>query len=281
MNDLVQTKHEITATPIQTAETIFNFEGFSVRTVTDENGEPWFVGKDVAEALGYSNPQKAIRDHCKGVNETFIPSARGSQMTNIIPERDVYRLIMRSKLPSAERFEEWVVGEVLPSIRKHGIYATPMTVERACADPDWAIGVLQTLKFEQEQRALATKQRDEAIRTKAEIGSRREATSMATASAAVRKANALEDELGKGKNWKAAKSISWVKDFFVPSRGLWVTLGKKLTALSIELDLEVRKIEHDQYGKINAYHVDVIKTMRHRIEADLNMLGKYRIEEAA
>ncbi|KTC25455.1 transporter [Pseudomonas putida] len=104
---------------------LFNFEGFDVRVVLIE-GEPWFSARDVAEGLGYSNPQKAVRDHCKsprpvGVNDSFTlgPSA------NIIPERDVYRLVMRSKMPQAERFEEWVVGEVLPSIRKTGGYSTP------------------------------------------------------------------------------------------------------------------------------------------------------------
>lgn len=104
---------------------LFNFEGFDVRVVLVD-GEPWFSARDVAEGLGYSNPQKAVRDHCKsprpvGVNDSFTlgPSA------NIIPERDVYRLVMRSKMPQAERFEEWVVSEVLPSIRKTGGYTAP------------------------------------------------------------------------------------------------------------------------------------------------------------
>lgn len=101
--------------------TPFLFEGHQVRTVVKDS-EPWFVAKDVAEVLGYSNPQKAIRDHCKGVNETVTPSAGGPQTVNIIPEMDVYRLIIRSKLPAAQRFEEWVVGEVLPTIRKTGRY---------------------------------------------------------------------------------------------------------------------------------------------------------------
>lgn len=104
---------------------LFNFEGFDVRVVLVD-GEPWFSARDVAEGLGYSNPQKAVRDHCKsprpvGVNDSFTlgPSA------NIIPERDVYRLVMRSKMPQAERFEEWVVSDVLPSIRKTGGYTAP------------------------------------------------------------------------------------------------------------------------------------------------------------
>ena len=80
------------------------------------------MGKDVAECLAYTNPLKAVRDHCKGVNETFIPSAGGRQLIKIIPESDVYRLVMRSKLPAAEQFQTWVCEEVLPSIRKTGGY---------------------------------------------------------------------------------------------------------------------------------------------------------------
>lgn len=89
------------------------------------DGEPWFVAKDVAELLGYSNPLDAIAKHCKSVSKdgfAIRDSIGRMQKTPIIPERDVYRLVMRSKLPAAERFEEWVVGTVLPAIRKDGAY---------------------------------------------------------------------------------------------------------------------------------------------------------------
>lgn len=105
----------------------FNFSGAEIRVITDAQGEPWFVAKDVADLLEYSNPHEAVRTHCKGVREILIPSAGGDQMTKVMPERDVYRLIMRSKMPAAEAFEEWVVGEVLPSIRKTGSYQQPVT----------------------------------------------------------------------------------------------------------------------------------------------------------
>lgn len=102
---------------------IFSNEDFGqVRTVEIDN-KVLFCGSDVAKALGYSNPQKAIRDHCKGVNELFTPTNGGEQKIKFIPEGDIYRLIIRSKLPSAERFEAWVFDEVLPSIRKTGKYA--------------------------------------------------------------------------------------------------------------------------------------------------------------
>ena len=105
----------------------FEFERQAVRVVM-RDGAPMFVGKDVAELLGYSNPLDAVAKHCKSaVKDGFAirDSIGRMQKTPIIPERDVYRLVMRSKLPAAERFEEWVVGEVLPSIRKSGSYSAP------------------------------------------------------------------------------------------------------------------------------------------------------------
>lgn len=98
-----------------------NAEFGQIRTI-EINGKPYFVAADVAKALGYTNPLKAIRDHCKGVNESFHPTNGGMQQVKIIPEPDVYRLIIKSKLPGAERFEAWVMEEVLPFIRKNGGY---------------------------------------------------------------------------------------------------------------------------------------------------------------
>lgn len=103
--------------------TIFNYEGADIRTVTIE-GEPWFVGKDVAEVLGYVNPQKAVRDHVddedRGVNEMVTPGGR--QPVPIINESGLYSLILGSKLPTAKQFKRWVTSEVLPAIRKTGGY---------------------------------------------------------------------------------------------------------------------------------------------------------------
>ncbi|MGN7980226.1 BRO-N domain-containing protein [Burkholderia sp. 22313] len=112
----------------------FVFDGARVRVVTVD-GEPWFVARDVADLLGYREPGLAVRTHCKGGVKRTIPSAGGSQETTLIPERDVYRLIMRSKLPAAERFEEWVVGDVLPSIRKTGAYVAPAAALPNFSDP--------------------------------------------------------------------------------------------------------------------------------------------------
>lgn len=112
---------------------IFNYEGtWNIRTA-EIDGEPWFVAKDVADALGYRDATNAIKSHCKGVAKHHLPTNGGSQEMSIISERDVYRLIMKSNLPSAERFENWVVSEVLPSIRKTGQYSTKPELQIAHA----------------------------------------------------------------------------------------------------------------------------------------------------
>ena len=101
---------------------IFNNEEFgSVRTIT-KDGKTYFVGNDVAKALGYSETAKAIRTHCKGVSEMDIPTNGGVQTMKMITEGDIYRLVIKSQLPQAEKFESWVFDNVLPSIRKNGGY---------------------------------------------------------------------------------------------------------------------------------------------------------------
>lgn len=101
---------------------IFNNPEFGIVRTTELNGKTYFVANDVAKALGYSECAKAIRTHCKGVSEMDIPSNGGIQTMKVIPEGDIYRLVIRSKLPSAEKFEKWVFDEVLPSIRQNGGY---------------------------------------------------------------------------------------------------------------------------------------------------------------
>ena len=103
--------------------TIFTNEEFGdVRTIMI-NDKPYFCGKDIAEALGYAKPRNAIATHCKGaLKQGVITKERGVQEMTFIPEGDIYRLIIRSKLPSAEKFESWVFDEVLPQIRKTGGY---------------------------------------------------------------------------------------------------------------------------------------------------------------
>jgi len=113
---------------------IFNYQGAQIRAV-EIDGSAWFVARDVAGALGYVNTRKAVSDHCKhakpiGGNESLLPL---DPQTVIIPEGDVFRLAVKSQLPSAEKFEEFVMDEVLPSIRKTGQYATKPELQIAHA----------------------------------------------------------------------------------------------------------------------------------------------------
>lgn len=131
---------------------IFNNEEFGkVRTFVEPDGTILYGASDVARALGYSVPTKAVIDHCKGVLKRNTLTNGGEQELNFISEGDVYRLIVSSKLPSAERFERWLFDEVVPSIRKHGIYATPETLRKMLSEPDQVITILEILSREQEK----------------------------------------------------------------------------------------------------------------------------------
>jgi anti-repressor protein len=131
-----------------------NLEFGKVR-VSVIDGEPLFCLADVAKSLGYSNPAKAVIDHCKGVTVLETPTQSGVQPIKYGKEGEVYRLTMKSKLPNAEKFQDWVCNEVLPSIRKHGAYMTDNVLEQAISNPDFMIGLLQNLKEEQKKRIEA------------------------------------------------------------------------------------------------------------------------------
>lgn len=149
-----------------------NQEFGAVRTV-ELDGEPWLVGKDVAQALGYSDTDQALRKHVDeedkkmltrqndglaggSGNATFDIPNRG--MT-IINESGLYSLVLSSKLPGAKKFRRWVTAEVLPAIRKHGVYMTPHTLEQALLSPDFLLRLAQRLKEEQEGRRAAERDR--------------------------------------------------------------------------------------------------------------------------
>lgn len=132
---------------------IFKNESFGeVRTMIIDN-EPWFVGKDVAEVLGYTNARKAINDHIdvedKGV--TKCDTLGGTQEMTIINESGLYSLILSSKLPKAKEFKRWVTSEVLPSIRKHGAYMTAEKLEEVILNPDMMIKLCIALKEEKDR----------------------------------------------------------------------------------------------------------------------------------
>lgn len=156
---------------------IFKFNGADVRTVLID-GEPYFVGKDVAEVLGYAKPRNAIRNHVDdedkkvelvnlsqtpqnraNVNNSQVSqNATGYQNIDLITESGVYSLIFASKLPTAKKFKHWVTSEVLPAIRKHGGYLTDKKIEEALYNPDTLIKLATQLKEEREGRLIAEQQ---------------------------------------------------------------------------------------------------------------------------
>lgn len=131
---------------------IFNNPEFGEVRTLEEDGKVLFCGSDVAKALGYSRPKDAISAHAKGAVKRRTLTSGGEQDMSFIPESDLYRLVFSSKLPTAEKFTEWVTAEVLPSIRKHGAYMTQDTLEAAILNPDYLLKVVTVLKDETDKR---------------------------------------------------------------------------------------------------------------------------------
>lgn len=133
---------------------IFNSPEFGQIRTIEKDGEPWFVGKDVAIALGYKDTVNALKSHVdaedKGGWQITTPS--GTQEMTIINESGLYSLVLSSKLPTAKKFKRWITSEVIPSIRKHGAYMTPDKLEEVLLKPDTLIQLAQNLKAEQEKR---------------------------------------------------------------------------------------------------------------------------------
>lgn len=139
---------------------VFNNPDFgSVRTLM-VGDVPYFVGKDLTTILGYANPSKALSDHVdeedKLNNDSL--SSLGQRGGWLINESGLYSLILSSKMPNAKQFKRWVTNDVLPSIRKHGVYATNDFIKKSLEDPAWAISVLQELQAKEEKIAIQAQQ---------------------------------------------------------------------------------------------------------------------------
>ena len=196
---------------------IFNNPEFGEIRTVGLDGEPLLVGKDVALALGYTNPQKAIRDHVddedKTVNETF--SVNGTPIV-LINESGLYSLVLSSKLPGAKKFKRWVTSEVLPSIRKHGAYMTSDTIDKMINSPEFGIKLLTALRDEQDKR------------------------------------KALETEMYRSKEWYSIKRVAHLNGVSYK-----VFDWRKLKLESQRQGYGVKKIFDANYGEVNTYHVNV------------------------
>lgn len=199
---------------------IFNNPEFGkVRVVTIDK-EPWFVGKDVAMALGYSDLTHAVLDHVdiedrvnsktQGQNDREF----GQRGTWLINESGVYALIFGSKLPTAKKFKHWVTSEVLPDIRKHGLYAKQSVIDMMLNDPDSCIKLLTEYKQEKQERER------------------------------------LQAELDYSKEWYSIKRVAKLNDIS------WRSISwRKLKQASADIGIGVKKIFDANYGEVNTYHV--------------------------
>ena len=253
---------------------IFEKSEFGSVRVVMKDGEPWFVAKDVCDCLELGNPYTSLAlldEDEKGLHTVETPG--GAQEMSIISEAGMYSLILRSRKPEARDFKRWVTHDILPSIRRTGQYGGYALPRIPQSFPD----ALRMIADIEEEKALALEQRDYYRRTKAEIGSRREATAMNTASRLSKENAHLHDALGDGRTWKQAKAIEWIADYFIPSPGMWSQLGKKLSALSAEMGYAVKRKESSEYPNgVGLYHASVITRLRARLDAYPEMLGKYR-----
>ena len=273
---------------------LFQNAGFKVRVIM-RLGDPWFVAKDVATCIEHSDTSamcKLCRDkdkvvvnyadlkHSDDLSECF--SGKQSPNLTLISESGLYRILAKCNLPKCEPFESWVFDEVLPSIRKTGGYSVQPTL----AIPKTLPEALRAYADEVERREAAEKraitaevERDEAIRTKAMIGSSREATAMATASAKARECEKLREQIGDSKTHKAAKAIPWLSEYFnTRNRGLYNALAHKLKKIEADMPSEFAHIMIDdsQYGEIKAYHVAVIEKLHEMVQADEEFMKDYR-----
>lgn len=298
----------------ETSVVVFNNEEYGQIRVLVRDGEPWFYATDVASALGYENPGNAVNIHCKKTCKiSQLPESgnRPPVFVNIIPESDVYRLIMRSRLPSAERFQDWVCEEVLPSIRKTGAYSiagipvprfdSPADAARAWADQYEARLVAEKTAAYEAARAdlaIATKaqivagrdsylmqQRHEDLRTirrKDERNGKLEAMYAEQGielGAERSRANKAEDALGIGKTYRCVTNIPWFREVFdlknCKANVVYQQAGRRLKRLSDEMGYGYQTVPGHRFDA-KAYHIDVIAEFRARLEGDPDLMGPYR-----
>ena len=251
---------ELSDASASSAIKLFANPQFRVRVIM-RCADPWFVAKDVATCIEHSNVTKMCElCHDKDkvtitdskeigvINESLITQQTFSKNTPnvvLISESGLYRIFAKCNLPKCEPFENWFFDEVLPSIRKTGGYGI-RTVDDMINDPDTAIRLLTQLKILRLQNDQLAMERDEAIRTKAQIGSNREATAMNTASqkskecAKLTAENAeLKDAVGRGKNWRtvAMMTAEWIRDF--GHAPVW----QKLKLFSADLPEEMKPVK--------------------------------------
>lgn len=274
--------------PIQ----LFSDKGFKLRVIM-RLGNPWFVAPDACGCLALSNVSEALADLddddklklTKDELDTLISNEgikcsvdSRVQSLNLVSESGLYDLIMQSRKPEAKAFKRWVTHEVLPSIRKTGGYGI-RTVDDMINDPDTAIRLLTQLKIMRLQNKQLEMERDEAIRTKYHFVEGRDAKVCGELGGLRTQNEALRKQIGDSKTHKAVTAITWLPDYFdISNRGIYIALADKLKKLEAEMPPKYAHIdiEDSRWGSVKAYHVDVIERLHEMVQADENLMKKYR-----
>lgn len=206
------------------ALTIFSNSEFGEVRTTEIDGKTYFCANDVARALGYVDCAKAVRTHCKGVADVDTPTLGGVQKMKFIPEGDIYRLVIKSQLPTADKFERWIFDEVIPQIRKTGSYNNPKSQLEMLQ-----IAVNQMV--EQERRLATVEDRVKEIESKGITVPNEYYTIAGYANV-------------RGKKIDVNKANQ---------------LGRYAAKMSRKWGYEIGKVHSELYGTVNSYHLDILK----------------------
>ena len=250
---------------------------FKIRVIM-RCAEPWFVAKDACDCLEIVNASQACQtldEDEKGIYKVY--TLGGSQDMMLISESGLYTLVMRSNKPEAKVFRKWVTSEVLPSIRKTGGYsvAQPTIFDYARA----LIAEKERSDALEAQNKALTAERDEAIRTKYHFVEGRDAKVCGELGGLRTQNEALRKQIGDAKTYKAVTAITWLPDYFnMSNRGLYGSLAANLKKIEAGMTSEFKHIDipDSRFGKVKAYHVDVIERLHEMVQADENLMKKYR-----
>lgn len=267
---------------------IFSNPEFGRVRVIMRDGEPWFVGTDVAEVLGYADASRAIVQHCKkSIKSTILvnnTNGKGTPLNqSIIPESDVYRLIMRSNMPKAIEFQDWVMEEVLPSIRKTGAYSIIQARVLALEEANNHLKAANKSLWDEAKLWCGLSQtfQERAERYKKErarISSEREAKLMRENGLLKKEIEELKNRYGKGKDWMRVAAIPWLLDVFHDSSEMRTIVGIELTSLSKKMNKAIKHIGEPPAGTRRVYHRAVIEAFKFKLSWNPDYLKRYRIK---
>ncbi len=296
LNDIVKT---LTSENQETTQDIQKPQAVYAPIVENLNGSLFTTSLNVAQVYGKRHDNvlhdiKAVMNDCPpetnllNFQEIKYTDSRGRSYPAYRLSRDgLVLLVMGYNGPKAmkHKLAYMAAFNAMEAKLREGLLCIPDFDDPVAAARAWADERERRCLAERE-KALAIEQRNEAVRTKAEIGSRREATAMATASVQKRRADRVEaenaelkDERGKGENFKTVENIPWLKKFFNLTKGAWVAIGMALKKIVLELGLTTHKVP-GQNRDVNAYPVQAIDLFLERVETDPEMLKKYRLSES-